>query len=74
MNRFKKELIKRGFSLEHQYPCLPYEVSNGIYIDSIIANAEYCTYTTYYNVLRSHGYFDRSMNYHEFPDNLPKFN
>ena len=42
MNRFKKEIRKRGFKLESDLPCLPYELKgdNRILLDSIFVNSE----------------------------------
>ena len=58
MNRFKRELRKHGQKLECDYPTMPFylkgkspfDVGN-ICIEGIVANAENCTVTTFYNVI-----------------------
>lgn len=61
MNRFKKELIKRGFKLEHQYDWLPYEVSKNIYIEATVVDSEKATLTNFYNVIVNKVAFNRDM-------------
>ena len=39
MNRFKKEVRKKGIQLESDYPWLPYEVSHNIYVEGVYVNA-----------------------------------
>lgn len=51
MTRFKRECIKRGFEYEEKYPWLPYEVRNGIVLETIIYNAEKAEITSVYNVM-----------------------
>ena len=52
MNRFKKEIRKRGFKLESDLPCLPYELKghNYIVLESIFVNSERATIVEFYNV------------------------
>lgn len=52
MNRFKKEIRKRGFKLESDLPCLPYELKghNYILLESIFVNSEYAEIVEFYNV------------------------
>ena len=52
MNRFKKEIRKRGFRLESDLPCLPYELKghNYIVLDSIFINSERATIVEFYNI------------------------
>ena len=58
MNRFKKELRKKGIKLGCDYPCLPYFIKGKsvfepgyIFVDGVHVNAEKATVTTYYNVI-----------------------
>ena len=62
MNRFKSELRKHGVMLENDYPYLPYEVSSGMYLDSIIVNAENISVIYYYNTISIINYYDKSFN------------
>lgn len=57
MNRFKKEIRKRGIKLESDYPELPYYVKGKscfepgyICIESVFVNSETATVTEFYNV------------------------
>ena len=54
MNRLKKELRKKGFRLESDYPVLPYLAREGqynsLYIDGVYVNSELAIITIYYNV------------------------
>lgn len=34
MNRFKKEAMKKGFKLEHQYECLPCDGIQAVTVDA----------------------------------------
>lgn len=61
MNRFKKELISKGFKLEHQYDWMPYEVADGIFIETVHVNSETAMVTFYYNVIIQRLQFDRAM-------------
>lgn len=53
MNRFKKELRKKGIKLACDFEFLPFEVShsNNIYIDDVIVNTENASITIVYNTL-----------------------
>ena len=58
MNRFKKELRKKGIKLEADYPCLPFYIKGRscfepgfIYIDAVIVNSEKATWTECLNVV-----------------------
>lgn len=53
MNRFKKELKKHGIRLENDFPCLPYEIGNNIWIEGVTVDSEKCTVTQWTNVLES---------------------
>lgn len=51
MTAFKRYCInKLGMEHEEKFHCLPYEISRGVLIDSIIFNAEKAQVTTVYNV------------------------
>lgn len=52
MNRFKKELRKKGFKLESDYEYLPYKLEGYTYIllDSVFVNSERATIVEFYNV------------------------
>ena len=56
MNRFKKELRKKGFKFESDYPWLPYYVKGdfgkpgNICLEGIFVNSEYATVVELYNV------------------------
>ena len=57
MTRFKKELKKRGYLFEEDYPFLPYEG-----IESISADATKATYSCYHDATGSvTTFFDRSL-------------
>ena len=62
MNRFKKELRKIGVTLECDFEFLPYPVTGGVVVDSVIINTEECTVTTVYNTIVLIDYYDRSLN------------
>ena len=52
MNAFKRYCKNTlGIKPESEYPCMPFEVSPGIVLDSITIDAEEATVTTVYNVL-----------------------
>ena len=58
MNRFKKELRKRGVMMENDYPYLPYGS-----LETVEVNSETCTVSCYYNVIGwEHTHYDRAMN------------
>lgn len=65
MNRFKKELRKRGFKLENDYDYLPYEVEYYMVLDSVVVDTEHCTFTEHYNSITIQLTFDRAMNAHD---------
>ena len=57
MNRFKKEIRKKGIKLESDYPVIPYYVKGkscfepgNICIRSVFVNSETATVTVFYNV------------------------
>ena len=51
MNRFKKEIRKKGIRLESDYPWLPYEVSHNIYVEGVYVNASTATVIEGTNVI-----------------------
>ena len=61
MTRFAKELRKRGYKLECDYPWLPYDIGSSS-IETVIVNSEDCTLHEWYNTM---GWvttkFDRQM-------------
>lgn len=67
MNRFKKEIRKRGYKLESDYPYLPYDISGSflepghIVLDSVVVNSEEATVYCCYNVIAEKMTFNRSM-------------
>ena len=76
MNRFKKELMKKGIELECQYDWMPYEVSNGVVIDTIIVDSERAIVHMYYNVIDLHYMMQRDGNIVDvemYNDDNPKF-
>lgn len=46
MNRFKKEIRKRGYEIENDFPYMPYQVGLHI-IEAIKVNAEKACVTVY---------------------------
>lgn len=50
MNRFKKEIRKKGIKLENEYDSIPYVFDNGISIQAIDINSETATIVHFYNV------------------------
>lgn len=63
MNRFKKELRKRGIKLECDYPYLPFE-EKSIMIEGITVGNETCLLYQHANVGTLVTYFDRKMEQH----------
>lgn len=63
MNRFKKELRKKGFKLECDYPFLPYDV-NAITVEGVTVDSTQCLLLEHYNVGTSVQGFDRQMQQH----------
>ena len=61
MNRFQKELNKRGYLTEKQLPCIPYETQKGIFIEAIRIDAERCSITMVTNVITQSIYFERDF-------------
>ena len=61
MNRFKKEVRKKGFKLENDYPWLPYDMKS-VTLEGVTANAEKVRVINWYNVGAEIITFDRSMN------------
>lgn len=51
MNRFKKELRKKGVKLECDYPYMPYRVGQNIYMEDVYVNSEKATVTEFLNVI-----------------------
>ena len=66
MNRFKKELKKRGYKTEEDYDYLPYETAPGVFIEAICIDASRARYTIYYDVIACSTQFDNQMHGHEF--------
>ena len=57
MTAFKKYALKKYsdmFKPDEKYPCLPYEVSKGIFLETTIFNAPIATIHSYYNVISLH--------------------
>ena len=57
MTAFKKYVLKKYpdiFTADEKLPCLPYEISNGIFLETTIFNAPTATVHTYYNVISLH--------------------
>lgn len=57
MNRFKKEIRKRGFKLNSDYPCLPFYIKGKsflepgyILIDNVYVNSAEATVTQFLNI------------------------
>lgn len=64
MNRFKKELRKRGYKLEQDYPSMPYSTDSNYTIEAIKVDAEHFRYIMYCNVDTLIIIFDRHMQPH----------
>lgn len=57
MTAFKKYVLKKYpdvFTADEKYPCLPYEISKGIFLETTIFNASTATIHSYYNVISLH--------------------
>ena len=64
MNRFKRELRKRGYMLENDYEYLPY---NGL--ETVVADAEQAQMRRFYDCYGWYNVeFDRSMNPHDLEE------
>lgn len=67
MNRFKKEIRKRGYKLESDYPCMPYDIKGKfgepghIALDSVTVNTERCEIFCVFNVIVEKVVFSRAM-------------
>lgn len=64
MNRFKKELRKRGYKLEMDYPYLPCPIKKGssIEIETVCVDSEKCMLSEWTNVFGwYHRVFTRSF-------------
>lgn len=68
MNRFKKELNKRGYKMEKDYDSMPYESWDGTTLDAIVISAASVTYTRYYTAIVLYTEFDRQMKAHTLCD------
>ena len=60
MNRFKKELIKRGYKIATAPNCEPYVAQYGD--TDILVNTSLVTLSTYTNYTITHLAFDKNMN------------
>ena len=57
MTAFKKYVLKKHpdiFTADEKFPCLPYEVSKGIFLETTIFHAPTATIYSYYNVISLH--------------------
>ena len=57
MTAFKKYVLKKHhdiFKPDEEYPCLPYEISKGIFLETTIFDASTATVHSYYNVISLH--------------------
>ena len=67
MNRFKKEIRKRGFKLESDYPWMPYDIKGSfmkpgyICLESVTVDSENAIVYRRYNVLSEEHIFLRDM-------------
>ena len=63
MNRFKKEIRKRGFKLTSDYEYMPYEIKGGFYLvlEAVIVDSENAIVYRHYNVLSEKHVFARDM-------------
>ena len=62
MNRFKKELRKKGIKLESDYPWLPFELKSGGIIEGVKVLTEYGIVEFYFTSMIERVWFDRGMN------------
>lgn len=78
MNRFKKELKRRGFKMECDYPWLPYDMGSAS-LQAIIVDAEHCAVIDVYDVIVERYEFGRDMKLLPYElatddyDDCPKF-
>ena len=62
MNRFKKEIRKRGYTMAcDYYPYLPYPLTESVYLESIIVSTEQASIYRCYNVATEKITFMRNM-------------
>lgn len=63
MTRFKEELTKHGFKLEHDYPWLPFEIKS-VYVETVRVRIEgnKIILTTFYNVGVGIEHLDHNFN------------
>ena len=61
MNRFKKELRKKGIKLECDYPFIPYEMKH-VTLEAVEVDSEICTVAFVFTSIIEIVKFDRSMN------------
>lgn len=53
MNRFKKELMRKGIKLEHEYPCLPFPLpDSGVSLEATVVRSETASVVVVTNVMR----------------------
>lgn len=60
MNRFKKELKKRGVKLENDYPYMPFDFGNTA-LEAVIVDAEKCTLSQLTSSMNVIYYYGRDM-------------
>lgn len=48
MNRFKKEVRKRGVKLENDYMYMPIDIGNNLVLDSVIVKSERAKVSLYF--------------------------
>ena len=63
MNRIKKEIRKKGFKLENDYPYLPFK-ENSVVIEGVTFDSENCLLYQHSVVGTLVLGFDRKMNHH----------
>lgn len=75
MNRFKKEIRKKGIRLESDYPWMPYYIKGNspfdvgnICVECVSINAENATVTTVYNTLVTRVRMNRNGSFEEIWD------
>ncbi len=63
MNRFKKEIRKRGYKLESDYPWMPYEIEGSFYLvlEAVTVDSENAIVYRHYNVISEENVFLRDM-------------
>ena len=68
MNRFKKELAKRGYEMEKDYTSMPCQVSAEFTIEAITVDSEKARLAIHYMQISEYITFDRQMNATKFYD------